>query len=55
MKPAYDPREMKRLRQIGGMVHPRFGDLDRSGSVTLPGLSGLHGDYEERPFHAGAR
>jgi radical SAM protein with 4Fe4S-binding SPASM domain len=50
MKPLYDPREMKRLRQIGGLMHPRFGDLGRIGSVTMPGLSGLHGDYEERPF-----
>ena len=50
MKPLYDPVEMKRLRQTGGLVHPRFGDLGRSGCVTMPGLSGLHGDYEERPF-----
>ena len=41
---------MKRLRQIGGMMHPRFGDLGRNGSVTMPVPSGLYGDYEERPF-----
>jgi uncharacterized protein len=50
MKPLYDPLEMKRLRQKGGMVHPRFGDLGRADSVILPESSRLHEDYEETPF-----
>ena len=50
MKPLYDPLEMKRLKEKGGIVHPRFGDLGRTDSVTIPALSGPHGDYEEKPF-----
>ena len=50
IKPRYDVEDLKRLRQSAGIVHPRFGDLNKKSAVAISTPKTHTHNYIERPF-----
>lgn len=51
MKPAYDLLRLRHLRLDRGILHDRFGDLNRPDCVVMPDVASSNGGYQEKGFH----